>query len=178
MFLETKRLYLRKMSMEDFDDVEAMLNDIDIMYAYEHEFSEDDVRDWINDNLKRYTEKGLGLMAIILKDTDDFIGQAGLTYTKLDDSYIFDITYLLKKKFWRRGYAIEIARALANYAFDYLETDKVYARIRFDNYASQKVARNLGMKPIKSYNVLYYGNNIPHDLYVIDKETFDKNNNI
>ncbi|WP_423363250.1 GNAT family N-acetyltransferase [Mycoplasma sp. P36-A1] len=178
MFLETKRLYLRKMTLEDQDDLDLLLKDTGITYAYEHDFTDEDVVKWIEDNIQTYEESGYGLMAVILKENDRFIGQAGLVKVKEEEDDLTEVFYLLKREYWHNGYAIEAARALSNYAFDYLNQDKVYAQIRFDNYPSKNVAKRLGMKPIKLFNVKVYGTDIMHDLYEINKTTFDKNNNI
>ena len=38
--LETERLYLRKMTQEDYPALCEMLQDKEVMYAYEHAFSD------------------------------------------------------------------------------------------------------------------------------------------
>ena len=39
MILETNRLLLREMTQDDFSDLAGMLQDPEVMYAYEHDFS-------------------------------------------------------------------------------------------------------------------------------------------
>ena len=48
MVLETKRLVLREMVQEDFPDLAEMLQDPEVMYAYEHSFSQEDVQAWLD----------------------------------------------------------------------------------------------------------------------------------
>lgn len=48
-----------------------------------------------NRKIKKY---GFGLWAIILKDTNEMIGQAGLTIQPYKDTEILEIGYLLKEK--------------------------------------------------------------------------------
>lgn len=43
MILETKRLKTREMSQNDFFDLASMLQDDEVMYAYEHQFTDEDV---------------------------------------------------------------------------------------------------------------------------------------
>ena len=64
MILETKRLFLRRWTQEDFADLAEMLQDPEVMYAYEHDFSDDDVRAWLNRQLARYEKDGFGLFEI------------------------------------------------------------------------------------------------------------------
>ena len=48
MILHTERLDLRKLTAEDRADLNEILQDQDVMYAYEHAFSDDEVTDWLN----------------------------------------------------------------------------------------------------------------------------------
>lgn len=43
MILETKRLILREMEQSDFQDLAEMLQNPEVMYAYEHDFTDEDV---------------------------------------------------------------------------------------------------------------------------------------
>ena len=53
MILETERLMLREMTQSDFDDLAEMLCDPEVMYAYERDFSEEDVGQWLDNQLSR-----------------------------------------------------------------------------------------------------------------------------
>ena len=48
MVLETKRLVLRELVQEDFDDVCKLLQDPVVMYAYEGAFNEREVQEWLD----------------------------------------------------------------------------------------------------------------------------------
>lgn len=79
MILETRRLVLREMRQSDFQDLAEILQNPKVMYAYEHDFSDNDIQIWLNRQIERYKKYGFGLWAIILKETKEMIGQAGLT---------------------------------------------------------------------------------------------------
>ena len=49
--LETERLVIRKLIYEDFDKLSEILKDIDVMYAWEHSFTDDEVKEWIDRNI-------------------------------------------------------------------------------------------------------------------------------
>ena len=84
VILETERLFLRKMTMEDFDSLYVVLADSDIMQHYPYSFDEKRVREWIVRNMKRYEENGFGLWAVCLKETGEMIGDCGLTLQNID----------------------------------------------------------------------------------------------
>lgn len=107
MILETKRLILREMTKGDFGALTDMLYDEEVMYAYEHAFTEEEAEAWLNNQLKRYEKDGFGLWAVILKETGEMIGQCGLTKQQTPEKEVLEVGYLFRKKFWHKGYATE-----------------------------------------------------------------------
>ena len=49
--LATKRLFLREMGQEDYSDLSSLLQDRAVMYAYEHDFTAEDVQEWLDRQL-------------------------------------------------------------------------------------------------------------------------------
>ena len=47
MILETERLMLREMGEQDIPDLKEILQNPRVMYAYEHDFTDEDVREWL-----------------------------------------------------------------------------------------------------------------------------------
>ncbi len=45
---------MRRMGNEDITPLSAILQDKDVMYAYEHAFSDGEVRQWLDRQMKRY----------------------------------------------------------------------------------------------------------------------------
>lgn len=43
IIIETQRLYLRKLQLSDMQALKDILQDKDVMYAYEHGFSDEEV---------------------------------------------------------------------------------------------------------------------------------------
>lgn len=129
MILETERLYFREMNQNDYGDLAEILQNPKVIYAYEHDFSDNDVQEWLDRQVERYKKYGFGLWAVILKNTDEMIGQAGLTIQPYKDKEVLEIGYLLKESFWHNGYASEAASGCKRYAFEQLNRDKVYSMI-------------------------------------------------
>ena len=76
---ETERLAFREMNQDDFLDLAEMLQNPKVMYAYEHDFSNSDVQQWLDRQIGRYRDYGFGLWAVISKTSGVMVGQAGLT---------------------------------------------------------------------------------------------------
>lgn len=168
MILETERMYMRELNQGDFDSLSKILQDDDTMYAYEGAFSDMEVREWLDRQIARYRKWDFGLWAVILKETDEFIGQCGLTMQPWKGTEVLEIGYLFNKLYWHKGYATEAAKACKKYAFNVLKARKVYSIIRDTNIASQKVAERNGMT-ISDVGIKHYkGIDMPHYLYAVD----------
>lgn len=168
--LETKRMYLREMTENDYDDLCDILQDEEVMYAYEHAFSDEEVTQWLHNQLTRYERDGFGLWAMIDSSSGAFIGQAGLTMQKIGDDEVMEIGYLVKKKYWHQGYATEAAMACKEYAFHSLNAPYVTSIIRDTNVSSQAVAERVGMTKIDEFIKHYYHIDMLHYVYKIMKE--------
>lgn len=162
MILETERLYLREMDRNDYDSLCLILQDKEVMYAYEHAFDDDEVWEWLNRQMERYHRYGFGLWAVILKETDEMIGQCGLTMQEWGDRQVMEVGYLFRKAFWHQGYASEAAIACKEYAFKTLNAKEVFSIIRDTNIASQKVAGRNGMTIKGKLIKHYYNTDMPH----------------
>lgn len=170
MILETDRLYLREMAENDLENLSTLLKDKRVMYAYEHDFDMNDIKEWLYRQMRRYQKDNFGLWAIILKETKEFIGQAGLTLQKCEGEEVLEIGYLLKYDYWHKGYALEAVKGCKKYAFDNLKAEAVYSIIKYDNISSQRVAENLGMTKVKEFITQYYNGDMLHYLYRIENK--------
>lgn len=170
MVLETQRLVLRRMEERDLPALRKILQDADVMYAYEHAFSEEETVSWLNRQLERYQQHGFGLWAVVLKENGEMIGQCGLTMQNVPQGEVLEIGYLFQKAYWHRGYAAEAVVGCKRYAFDMLRADEVFSIIRDSNIASQNVAKRNGMKERGRFVKHYYGVDMPHILFSIRRE--------
>jgi RimJ/RimL family protein N-acetyltransferase len=157
------------LTQADYADLCEIMQDPEVMYAYEHAFSDNEVQEWLDKQLLRYEKYGLGLWAVIDKKSEVFIGQVGLTIQTVGGKDELEIGYLLKRKYWHMGYATEAALACKEYAFNVLGRNRVTSIIRDNNFSSQHVAERVGMKIEKRFIKHYCNMDIPHFLYVIEK---------
>ena len=169
MILETQRLYLREMTQRDFGALSRILQDEETMYAYNGAFNNEETQEWLDRQIARYRKYGFGLWAVVLKETDEIIGQCGLTMQPWNGQEVLEIGYLLQRAYWHQGYATEAAKACREYAFTKLDADEVCSIIRDTNTASQKVALRTGMCVRDSSVKHYRGVDMPHHRYVIER---------
>jgi len=167
MVLETSRLWLREMQQSDYSALCKILQDEDVMYAYEGVFSDAEVQEWLDKQIRNYKELSFGLWAVMLKGTDNMIGQCGLTMQNYSDKQILEVGYLFQKSFWGKGYATEAAVACRDYAFEKLDATEVFSIIRDTNIASQNVAKRNGMAIVDTFIKHYRGIDMPHFLFSI-----------
>ena len=114
--LETGRLFLREMSMDDCHALYAVLADPVIMQYYPYTFNDQRVRSWIEHNMKRYRENSFGLWAVCLKDTGEMIGDCGLTLQKINGELLPETGYHISGDCQRRGHAKDAAMAARTWA--------------------------------------------------------------
>ncbi len=132
----------------------------------------EEIEDGINFIRQQYVDNGIGRWAIIYKETNDFVGWAGLKYiTEPINNHIgyYDLGYRLIKRFWGKGIATEAACVSLKYAFDELNVREVYAMADCENVASNKILRNAGLQFIETFD---YGG-VKHNWYKINKSDFN-----
>lgn len=167
MILQTERLYLREMTQDDFSSLCKILQDEETMYAYEGAFSDEQSQQWLNKQIANYKQWGFGLWAVVLKESEEMIGQCGLTMQLWKEKEVLEIGYLFQRAFWHNGYAIEAAIACKEYAFQTLNAEEVCSIIRNTNTSSQNVAIKNGMVATDSGIKRYRGIDMLHYRYVV-----------
>ncbi|MGL5540504.1 MAG: GNAT family N-acetyltransferase, partial [Erysipelotrichaceae bacterium] len=162
---ESERLYYRKIQENDYAVLCEMLQDPEVMKAWEHAFTDDEVYAWIQKCRESYQKLGYGYFLAIEKETDKVVGQIGLLDEVVNEQHYVGLGYILNKNYWHQGYALEGAKAMMDYAFDDLQLDEVIATIRPENLASIKVAKGLKMTEKERYTKRYQGKEMEHIVY-------------
>lgn len=152
MQMETKRLILREMVSEDFDELYEIFSDAETMQYYPAPFDKEKTRSWILRNQARYAEMGFGLWTVVHKDNGKVIGDCGITMQNIHGQMLPEIGYHIHKDYQRKGYATEAARACRDYVFELLDMDAVYSYMKYTNAASCGIAIKNGMSFIEEYD--------------------------
>lgn len=171
MILETDRLLLRQLEETDFNAWAAVLGDPEVMYAYEHGFSGDEVRLWLDRQQERYEKYGFGLWAAVERASGELIGDCGITMQDWNGREVPEIGYHLRRDRWHQGFAAEAAIACREYAFRSLGMAEVFSIIRDSNLPSQRVALRCGMSLRGSFVKHYYGMDMLHYVFSVRRGT-------
>lgn len=162
--IETARLHLREMTPQDAPALHAVVGDPETMRWYPRALTPEDVDDAIARQIGRYPS-GTGLMAMVLKETGELIGDCGPVWQEADGPPEVEIGYHVRRDCWNRGYATEAARAVRNYAFAELACDHVISLIRPENLPSRRVAEKNGL----ALHRMVFWRDYDHCVYRLDK---------
>ena len=143
--IETPRLILRNLTLEDTEALTAIYADPIVMKFITDPLSRLETKQKIEILIKRYEQHNysFGLWATIYKLNNQLIGRCGIKPLS-DKCSELEMAYLLAKEYWGIGLATEAAIAMRNYGFEKLGCDRLIALIDHDNIASQKVALKTG----------------------------------
>ena len=143
--IETERLWLRPLTVEDHEPLKAVLGDAETMSFYPAPFDDAKVTWWIERNLAHYSERGHGLWGIVLKSDGCLIGDCGLWPQSLEIGEEIEIGWHVHKAHQRQGYATEAALASRDWGFDNLDVGRLISLILPANIPSRGVAEKIGM---------------------------------
>jgi len=142
--LETPRLVLRRLVLEDAPFVLELVNDTAwLQYIGDkHVHNLEDARSYIRKGpLDMYARHGFGLYMVTLR-TGTRIGMCGLI--KRDGLEDVDLGFALLARYRGRGYAQEAAAAVLDYGRKALGLKRIVAITSPDNLRSIQVLENIG----------------------------------
>lgn len=144
--IETDRLILREMTMDDVDNLLEIFGDPEAMRYYPSTKSRREAEGWVRWVTGSYAANGFGLWVALAKDSGRFAGQCGLMLQEVDGVVEPEIGYLFLRRLWGRGLATEAAGACRDHAFGPLGMKRVISLPDPANLASRRVAEKVGMK--------------------------------
>src|SRR5919107_4260745 len=134
--IQTERIVLRQMEMDDVDDLMGIFSDQVAMRFYPNTKSRQEAEDWVHRVQESYRDNGFGLWVAVLQDSGEFAGQCGLTVQEVEGKNEVEIGYLFLRRFWGRGLATEAARAARDHGFNTLGYERLVSLIDPGNLAS------------------------------------------
>ena len=155
VFLETDRLLLRRLRMDDLDDLYALNTDPEVMRwltggpAIPREVIE---REYLPAFLDYYERSpGYGFWAAIEKATGDFLGWFHFRPHRDAPQDEPELGYRLRREAWGKGYGTEGSRALIDKGFRDLGVRRVVASTMTVNTASRRVMEKCGMRLVRTF---------------------------
>ncbi|ATP42269.1 N-acetyltransferase [Solibacillus sp. R5-41] len=143
--LETERLVLREITIEDASSILNYLSDKEVMkyYGLEPFQSVNDALDEISWYQSIFSNKTGVRWGITVKDQQELVGSCG--FLNVDAQHArADIGFELNQSFWGRGIASETLKPIITYGFKQLKLQRIQALIEPANIASQKLVERHG----------------------------------
>ncbi|RVT75260.1 N-acetyltransferase [Flavobacterium sufflavum] len=148
--IETERLILRELLPTDDEGMYRLDSNPNV-----HKFlgnqpiiSIEESRQYIDYIRNQYVKNGIGRYAVILKETNEFIGWSGIKYiTERENGHInfYEIGYRFIEEHWGKGYGYESAKAWLDYGFKTMKIQTIYASANIENLGSRKILEKIGM---------------------------------
>jgi len=142
---------LRKLTDEDVDNIFLLDSNPEVMKyvgvpPLTHK--EESVK-MLENIINQYQNNGTGRLAVIEKESNQFIGWCGIKF--LTDEVngfknIYELGYRFLPEFWGKGYATESALASLDLGFNQLNADKIYAYADVGNESSNHILTKLGFE--------------------------------
>lgn len=143
--IQTERLTLRKVTMEDISDFHEYASDT-IMTEY---------LDWESNSIEKsesyiryimslYKNSYLPHWVIIVNETNKLIGRCSVSKYYQNDKTV-EIGYSIASKYWAKGYMTECVNAVTDYIFSE-KIIRVEAMTLKSNFASRKVLKKCGFE--------------------------------
>lgn len=145
--LETERLILRWVSLEDAEFILGLLNEPSWLRFIGDKGVRtlEDARAYIlKGPVDMYSRLGFGLYLVELKKSVLPIGMCGLI--KRDTLEDVDIGFAFLPAYWGKGYAYEAAAAVMTYGEKVLGLNRIVAITSLDNDRSAKLLEKLGLR--------------------------------
>ncbi|WP_313341083.1 GNAT family N-acetyltransferase [Sedimentibacter sp.] len=146
--IETERLILRKFELTDVEEMyNNWANDDDvtryITWATHRNMEETEkvVQGYVDD----YERDNYYHWCIVLKETNEVIGGIG-AFRLFDDLKLFEVGYVVGKRFWNKGITTEALKTLLKFFFEEVGVNRVEARHDTKNPGSGKVMIKSGMQ--------------------------------
>ena len=138
--LQTERLILRKLSMDDTDDMYeyACRADVTEFLTWSPHPDKAHTFDYLSYLQKRYKTGDFFDWAIVCRDTEKMIGTCGFTRFDFANNSA-EIGYVINPKFKGKGIATEVVSKVIRFGFENLALNRIECRFMTENNASRRV---------------------------------------
>ena len=154
--IETERLLLRELELSDAEGMFELDSNPNV-----HLFLGNKPVKHIGESIhqimniqQQYKDFGIGRWAVILKETNEFLGWSGIKFITNEINNhkdFYEIGYRFIEKYWGKGYATEAGKAFVDYAFNEMKVEALYAYADAGNKDSRRILEKLGLQYVNSF---------------------------
>ena len=173
--VETERFILRKVDIEDAEEIFSILSDEKVVENLNMEIHKNiaDTKKMIEDYLFELKNGNKYPFVIIEKNSNQFVG---VFLIKLDlyDVDCYEFTIYIKKQYWNKGIYTEVLKSMVKFGFEEIKTGNFRGFIMEENNASSHVLEKNGFKLEKVFFVDGIKSKIKS--YLMKKDEYQENN--
>jgi len=178
--LETPRLLLRKLSLEDAKYFQQIRNDervMEFMDSNRHVKIADSEK-FIAENLENYEQKKAISWALIEKASNKFIGDFSFWAIDMKNSRA-EVGYVLRPAYWGKGFMKEALQEIFKFGFQKLNLHSLEANINPANENSRRLLLSLGFVKEAYFkeNYFYNGEYLDSEIYSLLGKNFNSAKN-
>ncbi len=166
--IETERLILRTVTLEDAEAIFRWTSDPDVNRYMIYPLHQDIevTREWLK---SRDTDgKDTYDLGFVLKETGELVGMGGIYYKEELD--IWNIGYNLRKDCWGRGLVPEAMKAIIDYVDKEKGVRAIMGEFAKENAKSKRVMEKLGMTFWKECQYTKLDGSVTYDACVYKRE--------
>ncbi|WP_057912899.1 GNAT family N-acetyltransferase [Peribacillus muralis] len=144
--IESKRLVMRKITMEDAEDMFAYTSipEVSRFVTWEAHRSLSDTKDFIQQVMQSYEDQKIAPWGIQHKESGKLIGTIDYVTWQVNHNSA-EIGYVLAPEYWGKGLITEAVREILTFGFEHMNLVRIQARCFVDNLGSERVMQKAGM---------------------------------
>ncbi|WP_025028016.1 GNAT family N-acetyltransferase [Caldalkalibacillus mannanilyticus] len=175
--IETERLLLRKIKMEDAEDLYSYCSNEEVSkhVSWNTHRSLADSKGFIDFVLTQYEHNKVAPWAIEYKENGRLIGTIDFVWWQAQHKTA-EIGYALSQDYWGKGLMSEAALEFVSFGFRKMDLVRIQARCFIENLGSARVMEKIGMtfEGIERKRMFTKGKHHDLKVYSILKEEFSK----
>ena len=144
--LETERLILRKMILNDAEAVFAYASNSEVSRytLWETHRSIEDSRAFLEFATQKYENGGEPDWGVVYRGNGCLVGACGLVNWEAEHARA-EVRFVLSREYWGCGLMSEAVRAILRFGFERMNLNRIEARCIAENAASARVMEKAGM---------------------------------
>ncbi|MCX6174866.1 MAG: GNAT family protein [Ignavibacteriales bacterium] len=145
--IETERLILRKITVDDVNDIfeYASIPDVTTFVLWDTHKTKQDSIDFVKIADEQFNNNISLIWGIVIKSENKLIGTIDLRNWNTIHN-CGEIGYVISKKYWNKGYVSEAIKVVIKFGFEVLHLNRIEAHCEEENIGSWKVMEKCGMK--------------------------------
>ncbi|MGG0657627.1 GNAT family N-acetyltransferase [Rummeliibacillus pycnus] len=144
--LETERLILRKVTLEDIEDMYlyGSNGEVSKYVTWNTHETISDTKDFVEIVLNKYENKQVSPWEIEYKENGKFIGTIDFVWWQPNHKTA-EIGYVISKDYRGKGLTTEVAKEIIKFGFKEMDLVRIQARCFVENIGSARVMEKTGM---------------------------------